>query len=195
MLKVNEWLRKMIGRWPSGASLVDAPDSDPNDPILARRNGFSYRDRDPQGFRCPFASHIRRTNPRDSLGDNPEDAIKSAQRRRIVRRGAMYGPVLPAGQYHSDGKSRGLLFFCINANIRRQFEFIQQSWVNNPNFHGLNNERDPLIGINPDGSARTMTVPDPLGRQSLNLPNFVSVKGGAYFFLPSISALKFLTQI
>ncbi len=186
---------KLLGRWPSGAPLVEAPNEDPHAPNLSRRNGFSYRDSDPEGFRCPFASHIRRMNPRDSLGDDANDAIRSAQRRRIVRRGAIYGSRLPEGQYDSDGQARGVLFFCLNANIRRQFEFIQQSWVNNSKFHGANSERDPLIGNNPDGSNRTFTIPDPTGRKTLHIPNFVTLKGGAYFFIPSFSALKFLALV
>jgi Dyp-type peroxidase family len=189
---------KMVGRWPSGAPLVQAPEADPlkdyddtNDG-LADSNDFIYRPEDAQGLRCPFSSHIRRTNPRDSLGQNAEESIKDTRRRRLLRRGAVYGDFLPEGVTEDDGTPRGLLFFCINANIRRQFEFVQQGWVNAPTFNGLYNERDPLVGYNPDGSNRTMIVPqDPLSK-SLSLPNFVALKGGAYFFLPSLSALGFL---
>lgn len=186
---------KAVGRWPSGVSLVESPDGDPGlDSTMRARNDFNYRDRDPQGSRCPFAAHIRRLNPRDSLGDNGEDALKASQRRRILRRGTLYGEPLPEGQNESDQTPRGLHFFCLNSSIRRQFEFLQQSWVNNPKFHGLYEERDPLIGVNPDNSPRTMTVPDPEGAKSLSLPNFVAVKGGAYLFVPSLSALNYLTQ-
>ena len=185
---------KAVGRWPSGVSLVDSPDQDPGADNYIR-NDFGYRDRDPDGSRCPFASHVRRLNPRDSQGDNKEDALKSAQRRRIIRRGTVYGDRLPDGQLESDNQPRGLHFFCINANIRRQFEFLQQSWVNNPKFHGLYEERDPLIGVNPDDSDRMMTVPDEDGAKTLSLPNFVKVKGGEYFFMPSLSAIRFLSQL
>ncbi len=191
-------MSKVVGRWPSGAPLVQAPKADPlgdrspaND-FLADSNNFTYRPEDPQGFRCPFSSHIRRTNPRDSLGQDAEESIKSSRRRRLLRRGVVYGDSLPEGVTEEDGQPRGLLFFCINANIRRQFEFVQQSWVNAPTFNGLYDERDPLVGYNPDGSPRTMVISqDPLSR-SLSLPNFVTLKGGAYFFLPSFSALNFL---
>lgn len=187
---------KAVGRWPSGVSLVEFPDFDPG--VTSEelpRNDFGYRDRDPQGSRCPFASHIRRLNPRDSQGDNAEDALRSAQRRRIIRRGTIYGDRLPEGQVESDQTARGLHFFCLNASIRRQFEFLQQSWVNNPKFHGLYEERDPLIGVNPDNSPRKMTVPDEDGAKTLSLPNFVTVKGGAYFFLPSLSGLTYLARL
>jgi Dyp-type peroxidase family len=189
---------KMVGRWPSGAPLVQAPDADPlqdldliND-LLAHSNDFTYRPEDPQGLRCPFSSHIRRTNPRDSLGQDAEESIKDIRRRRLLRRGAVYGDPLPEDMLEDDGTPRGLLFFCINANIRRQFEFVQQGWVNAPTFNGLYDERDPLIGYNPDGSDRMMVVPQlPLSKR-LSLPNFVTLKGGAYFFLPSLCALNFL---
>jgi Dyp-type peroxidase family len=189
---------KVVGRWPSGAPLVQAPDADPlhdldatND-VLADSNDFIYRLEDPQGLRCPFSSHIRRTNPRDSLGQDAQESIKDVRRRRLLRRGVVYGDSLPEGVTEDDGTPRGLLFFCVNANIRRQFEFVQQGWVNAPTFNGLYDERDPLVGYNPDGGDRTMIVPqDPLSK-SLSLPNFVTLKGGAYFFLPSLCALNFL---
>ncbi|NJN24258.1 MAG: hypothetical protein HC810_07565 [Acaryochloridaceae cyanobacterium RL_2_7] len=187
---------KTVGRWPSGVSLVDSPEYDPGLPESQYiRNDFGYRDRDPDGSRCPFAAHVRRLNPRDSQGDNKEDALKSAQRRRIIRRGTIYGDRLPAGQTEPDHIRRGLHFFCINANIRRQFEFLQQSWVNNPKFHGLYEERDPLIGVNPDNSNRMMTIPEEEGAKTLSLPNFVHIKGGEYFFIPSLSAIKFLAHL
>jgi Dyp-type peroxidase family len=189
---------KVVGRWPSGAPLVQAPDGDPltdreskND-VLADSNNFTYRKDDPQGLRCPFSSHIRRTNPRDSLGQDADESIKDSRRRRLLRRGAVYGNPLPEDILEDDGQHRGLLFFCINANIRRQFEFVQQSWVNNPTFNGLYDERDPLVGYSPDGSNRTMVIPQVPLAKTLSLPNFVTLKGGAYFFLPSLSALNFL---
>jgi Dyp-type peroxidase family len=191
-------MSKVVGRWPSGAPLVQAPEADPlgdrlpDNDFLADHNDFTYRAEDSQGFRCPFSSHIRRTNPRDSLGQDVGESIKSSRRRRLLRRGAVYGDPLPQGTTKDDGQARGLLFFCINANIRRQFEFVQQSWVNAPTFNGLYDERDPLVGHNPDNAPRTMVIPQvPLSRH-LSLPNFVTLKGGAYFFLPSLSALNFL---
>jgi Dyp-type peroxidase family len=193
-------MSKVVGRWPSGAPLVQAPEADPlgdrspaND-VLADSNDFTYRPEDSQGFRCPFSSHIRRTNPRDSLGQDADESIKSSRRRRLLRRGVVYGDPLPESAMEDDGQPRGLLFFCINANIRRQFEFVQQSWVNMPTFNGLYDERDPLVGHSPDGSPRTMIIPQVPLSQSLRLPNFVTLKGGAYFFLPSFSALNFLAS-
>ena len=187
---------KTVGRWPSGAPLTLAPHQD-NDPSLQQapqNNAFLYMDTDSHGYACPMASHIRRTNPRDSLGEDPQASLKNVNRRRIIRRGAVYGPRLAEGVFEDDQAARGLLFICINANIRSQFEFIQQQWVNNAHFGGTYNDKDPLIGINSSQqSCRQMTIPHVPVRQKLtHLPNFVAVKGGGYFFLPSKSALYFL---
>lgn len=194
---------KIVGRWPNGAPLTLAPSQDQADnPNLTNLNDFSYMD-DPHGYRCPIGAHIRRTNPRDSLEQDPQQSLKNVNRRRILRRGALYGEPLPKGTFEDDEKPRGVLFFCINASIRRQFEFIQQAWIDNPKFNGLYNEKDPLIGCSENSSkgkdapelTQQMTIQQESVRQKLtDLPNFVSIKGGAYFFLPSISALYFLAN-
>ena len=69
-------------------------------------------------------------------------------RRSIIRRGRSFGPPLPAATTIDDGASRGLYFICLQASIARGFEFIQQTWINNPKFNGLHNDRDPLLGNN-----------------------------------------------
>lgn len=195
---------KTVGRWPNGAPLTLAPSQDQADNLNPTKyNDFSYTEKDRHGYRCPIGAHIRRTNPRDSLEQDPQQSLKNVNRRRILRRGALYGEPLPQGVFEDDEKSRGVLFLCINANIRRQFEFIQQAWIDNPKFNGLYNEKDPLIGQSEDASrdrdapnqTQEMTIQQECVRQKLtHLPNFVSVKGGAYFFLPSISALYFLAN-
>ncbi|MEP6913868.1 MAG: Dyp-type peroxidase, partial [bacterium] len=195
---------KLMGRWQSGAPIVLAPDSDPQKDVPFDRdkhpeNDFYYMEHDPAGYRCPVSSHVRRTNPRDSLGGTANESIRSVNRHRIIRRGVPYGPTLSPGVYENDGHSRGLLFFCINADIRRQFEFVQQTWANNPKFNGLYDDRDAIIGDNKDLSLTNSrgpyyaTIPNnPLRQRCSDVSRFVTVKGGAYFFLPSISALCFL---
>lgn len=180
---------KVMGRWPSGAPLSLAPERD--EPGLGPENDFLFMPSDSEGLRCPVGAHIRRMNPRDSLGQDPQASLKGVRRRRIIRRGVLYGPPLPAEQLDDDGQERGLLFICINADIRRQFEFIQQTWVNNPAFNGLYDERDPVIG-HPSGQ---MTIPQEPVRKKLHLPSFVQMRGGGYFFLPSLPALRFLAQL
>jgi deferrochelatase/peroxidase EfeB len=91
---------------------------------------------------------------------------------------------------------KGMLFACLCADIERQFEFVQQTWINSPNFHGLSNEPDPIVGTRSSNSR--FTIPTPAGPVKLEQPDggsmnqFVTVRGGGYFFLPSRSALLYL---
>lgn len=206
------WLAaKCVGRWPSGAPLTLAPAAD--NPRLARSNDFRYGD-DAQGFGCPLGAHVRRTHPRDGLKPYPaEQSLSMTEAHRILRRGRVFGAPLfdplilqreltPAGQQAllnlaDDGQPRGIHFICVNASIKSQFEFIQQNWCNNPRFGGLNDNKDPLVAGTADGDAASrMTVPrQPAGIRTSALPRFVSVSAGAYFFMPSISALRFLAAL
>ena len=179
---------KLMGRWRSGAPLVLAPEKD--DPSIAddpqRNNNFNYAKMDPQGYAVPLGSHIRRMNPRDTT-------VGNLQRRKIIRRGATYGPALPEGALE-DGVDRGIAAFVICASLIRQFEFVQNVWVNDPNFHELGNEHDPMIGAQ-DGTF-DFTIPKrPIRRKIKGLPAFTTVKGGAYFFLPGIKALHHLAAL
>ena len=173
---------KLMGRWRSGAPLVLAPQRD--DPELAtdmrRTNDFDYGKMDPYGYACPIGAHIRRLNPRDTV-DNVE-------RRRMIRRGGTYGPPLPEGA-PDDGVERGVAGFIGCASLVRQFEFAMNVWVNDPTFKGLGNERDPIIGTQ-DGTF-DMTIPRrPIRRKLERLPAFTTLRGGAYFFVPGLRALR-----
>jgi Dyp-type peroxidase family len=199
---------KFVGRWQNGAPLAMSPDVD--DPTLSAADDFGYRNSDAFGFKCPIGSHVRRSNPRDTLGPDGPTALKTANRHRILRRGRSYGH-RPADPRVADPIDRGLLFLCLNSDIERQFEFVQQTWVNNPVFGGLNVEVDPLIGninktetsANQESASNgdrqrdaVFTVQaDPLRTRVHNLERFVTVKGGDYFFLPSIRALRFLSSL
>ena len=181
---------KMVGRWPSGAPVVLAPDHD--DPRLADRNDFAYHDSDPLGLACPLGAHVRRANPRDTLDPNPGSAQSVAvnHRHRIVRRSRTYDSP-PAGDNRGE---RGLYFICLNGNLKRQFEFIQHTWLNNPNFNGLHDDADPLVGVRrPDGTTIFTEPAQPIRRRYVGLPEFVTVRGAGYFFLPGLRALRYLT--
>lgn len=183
------WLAaKMIGRWQSGAPLALAPSAD--DPSLADENDFRYVSLDAGGLRCPIGAHVRRSNPRDSLDPRPgtDASVAEGKRHRLIRRGRSYGA--PDGQ-----GERGLFFMGVCANISRQFEFIQHTWVNNPKFAGLYDDADPLVGVHqPYGG--TFTVPElPVRRRFQGLPRFVTVRGGAYFFLPGLRGLRYLASL
>jgi Dyp-type peroxidase family len=189
---------KIVGRWPSGAPLVKAPDRD--DPTLSSFNDFAYYTADSDGFRCPIGAHIRRSNPRDSLEPTPgsQQSIDLNKLHRSLRRGRDYGPAIPPEALWTEPPDpeaepeRGLYFICLNANIGRQFEFIQGTWVNSPKFNGLYNDADPLVGQH-GTHTDAFTIPTrPIRRRVAGLPQFVRVRGGAYFFLPGIRALRYL---
>ncbi|MFE3256600.1 Dyp-type peroxidase [Nocardia sp. NPDC059091] len=178
---------KLMGRWRSGAPLVLAPEAD--DPELgadmSRNNDFNYKQMDPHGYAVPLGSHIRRMNPRDT-GVN-------MQRRRMIRRGATYGPHLPEGT-PDDGADRGIAAFVLCASLVRQFEFAQNVWVNDTSFHELGNERDPIIG-NQNGTLEFKIPKRPIRKTITGIPAFTNVRGGAYFFLPGLRALRYLTTL
>lgn len=192
---------KMVGRWPSGAPLVRAPAQD--DPSLAALNDFSYGTEDPAGLRCPIGAHVRRTNPRDSLDPSPgtDRSVALTKHHRILRRGREYGPPLgssstgPRPPLADDGQERGLQFICLNADLVRQFEFVQATWVASPKFGGLYDDADPLIGSRgPLGGS--LTIQDrPFRHRLQQLPEFVTVVGGGYFFMPGIRALRYLGSV
>ncbi len=178
---------KFMGRWRSGAPLVLAPDAD--DPELGadpmRNNDFNYKEDDPFGYACPLGSHARRMNPRDTA--------HNMNRRRMIRRGATYGPALPDGA-PDDGVDRGIAAFIICANLTRQFEFAQNVWINDKTFHELGNEHDPICGVQ-DGTL-DFTVPKrPIRKVHKGIPAFTTLTGGAYFFLPGIKAMRYLLTL
>jgi deferrochelatase/peroxidase EfeB len=176
----------MIGRWKDGTSLVRNPSGTGRPEI---DNDFLLGQDDPEGLKCPFGAHIRRTNPRDSLKPGAKDQIAISNRHRIFRVGRPYVEADAGGEK----RPGGLLFMCVNADIERQFEFIQQTWVTSPYFHGLGKENDPVIApLRHDG---TFTIPTHRGPITLrNMRTFIKARGGGYFFLPSRSALRFLSR-
>jgi Dyp-type peroxidase family len=188
---------KMVGRWPSGAPLLLAPDADV--PALAEANDFAYHEHDRRGSRCTVGAHIRRTNPRDSLDPAPGTARSWAvnRRHRLLRRGREYGPPLSIEDALAGGDAadRGLHFICLNANIQRQFEFVQHTWLNNAKFAGLYDDSDPITAPSvPQGATFTMPT-DGVRERVTEVPRFVSVQGGGYFFLPGVAALSYLAGI
>jgi deferrochelatase/peroxidase EfeB len=213
---------KMVGRTQAGSPLVPIQEQ----PIpgmdrgSVKQNQFTYQS-DPAGALCPFGAHIRRANPRNSdfpvprlnalrklivmLGFGPrgfyDDLTSSVRFHRILRRGREYGSELSPEQALQppppNEPPRGLHFICLNANIQRQFEFLQNAWIANTKFSGLTGESDPLLGNRqslpgcPVTGNFTMPGGGSVPRRVLGLPQFVAVRGGAYFFLPSLRALRY----
>ena len=184
---LSAWIAaKMVGRWPDGTSLVRHPDQ----PGSVRRpgtlpdNDFLFGTEDSAGLRCPFGAHIRRVNPRESFETGSEKQLKISNRHRIFRVGRPYAP-------QSGSPNPGLLFMCVNANIERQFEFVQQTYMRGSSFHGLENEVDPFA--RPPESSGVLTIPTERGPLRLRgLGDFVTVRGGGYFFMPGQGTVRFL---
>jgi deferrochelatase/peroxidase EfeB len=181
---------KLCGRWPNGMPLVLSPDTDTPDPPIPpdALNDFDYEG-DERGHRCPIGSHIRRMYPRGQ-----RVAGNGGHLHRIVRRGITYGP--PYDPAHPrDGNERGLLGLFIGVSLRDQFEFLMAEWANDGIFTaGLGRTKDPVIGAHGD-EAGSFSIPSPEGPIVLpGLPRFVTTRGGAYCFLPSITAIRYLAN-
>ncbi|WP_339860841.1 Dyp-type peroxidase [Paremcibacter congregatus] len=185
---------KMAGRWLDGTPVELSPYG--QDPSIradsARNNDFNYTG-DKDAATCPFGAHVRRTNPRGSLGFDG----KLTSRRRILRRGLPYGTPTPFDKLGRDQDEHGIIFMAINASIERQFEFVQQLWINYGNDFYQSNDKDILTGAN-DGTDQAVIQNDPEGEKPpficRNIPRFVTVRGGEYFFIPSMTALKLLSE-
>jgi Dyp-type peroxidase family len=192
---------KMVGRWPSGASLETSPNGDDGNV----NNAFSYA-QDEDGLNVPRFAHVRKANPRDEqrvdLADQP------TERHRMLRRGAPYGPPLEADATTDDGEDRGLHFISVVGDLDRQFEFVQRQWLNDPNFPngaappGPNQPYgpptpdepgdgpDPLAGeFDPGGTQDALHQPSGVHEFAVN-HEIVTVTAGEYFFVPAIKALE-----
>jgi len=184
---------KLVGRWRSGAPLTLAPDVD--NPSLGadprRNNDFDYAN-DSRGRQAPFGCHIRRMNPRDTQLSRLTDV----NLHRLIRRGTTYGPPYDSNALseEDDEVPRGAIFLFISAKAMATIEFLQQEWINDGNFIGTGDERDPIIGRQEEGA--TFTIPkEPVRRRIHGIETFNVLRGGEYFFMPSISSLKWLTNL
>lgn len=186
------WLaERVVGRSTKGHLLCPSGYLPPN-AYGQPENDFGFYDRDLHGIGCPVGSHVRRANPRDGLAPTPDQKqtlLDAANNHRILRRGRKYGATISVPP-KEDGVDRGLLFICLNTDIARQFEFVQQTWLLNPNFATLFDETDPLVG--PQG---TMTIHEQPLRRIVDVETFVRMAGGDYFFLPSMPALSYLASL
>src|SRR3984957_1915598 len=183
---------KLVGRWRSGAPLVLAPDSD--NPALGadpqRNNDFNYAN-DSRGRQAPRGCHIRRMNPRDAQLTRLTDV----NLHRVIRRGTTYGPPYdPNALSEADDQvPRGAVFLFISAKAMGTIEFLQQEWINDGNFMGLGDERDPIIGLQEEGAS--FTIPrDPVRHVVRSLEPFNVLRAGEYCFMPSLSSLKWIAN-
>jgi Dyp-type peroxidase family len=200
-------MAKLVGRWEDGAPLMVAPDindwHDFNHFYFSGREVDRFRPlvdfgfhNDRAGARCPANSHIRRVNTRDMLDplsykSDPKSRLGSAlnDRRRILRRGLPYGGTVGNIDEH------GFVMLAICASLSRQFEFIQGSWINGGR-DSEGNDTCPIAG-NHNSNTKFVIQADPDSRRqsftATNLPQFVSMRGGEYFFIPSMTALRIIS--
>lgn len=217
-------LAKMVGRWSSGIPLAVAPTYEdfvsvskawadipgielkrgnrtPQETARLREyqrliSDFRYAD-DRDGAKCPFSAHIRRSNPRDAFdpllgkAGHAADTMLS-NRRRIIRRGLPYGASI-----RDDESEHGVVFMVLCTSLFRQFEFVQQQWINYGATLASGNDADPITGIR-SGDAKFVIPADPAKGGvpfiCANLPLFVETRGGDYFFLPSLTALRQIAE-
>lgn len=215
-------MAKFVGRWPNGVPLSAAPTYADKLAFEEKWKGkettteyrealrdFKFAD-DLEGLKCPVSSHMRRANTRDMLdpkvaSKNPDDWTGSAlnKRRRILRRGLPYGKF---DEGSSDNAEHGIIFIAVCASLFRQFEFVQQQWIQYGLDFNVGNETCPVIGNHgpdPDSGfhgqeSNFVIASDPKsGKPPFvcpNLPQFVTTRGGDYFFLPSMTALSMIAM-
>jgi Dyp-type peroxidase family len=187
----------LVGRFEDGTPLTSQFTDGSHHPVP---NDFDY-DSDPDGAKCPFFGHIRKVNPRGSGGFEP---VEQERLHIMARRGQTYGV---RTDQPNDGKidnkpskDVGLLFMAFNSNIAQQFEFAQSTWANNPGFPrvpagagapGL----DLVIGQSPNPRP-DIHCPAGWGEATMTTttaaPQAVTMKGGEYFFMPSLAFFRSL---
>ncbi len=197
---------KMCGRWRNGVPLALSPETDspPGGIAPEQMNNFEYVNadgsEDPKGLRCPVGAHIRRINPRGQPITGQAQPGGSNNTHRLIRRGMPYGPVYDPAQ-GDDGIERGLLGYFINSSIENQYEFVLGHWVNDSEFAGSvrlhPHSKDPMIGTQ-DPSTSIFVIPQPGGAPAIKIAgfgSFITTKAAAYCFLPSITAIKFISKL
>lgn len=175
-------------------------------------SNFTYDD-DMSGAKCSFSSHIRRINPRASIemvsDPNTAGALIVSEkvfdtpgalsnRRRILRRGLPYGQVKDRTK---DDGNHGIIIMMINADINRQFEFVQQQWINYGNDFRAGNDKEIILGnhsANDKFPSKAVLQVDQNSDEApyilSNIPRFVETRDGDYFFVPSMTALKMIAR-
>jgi deferrochelatase/peroxidase EfeB len=202
---------KFVGRWrDNGAPLSHAPDAESKKKWDARfaaatpkeqdkmLSSFTYDD-DLEGVKCPFSSHLRRINPRASL-ELVKDAFDTpgalSNRRRILRRGLPYGGVKDPTR---DDGNHGIIIMMLNADINRQFEFVQQQWINYGNDFKSGNDKEIMLGNHDSEYPSRAVIPVAADSDQppyfvRNIPRLVETRGGDYFFIPSMTALRMIAE-
>ena len=206
---------KLVGRWADGVPLSVAPDfaawqrfntalaatqaagdTAALAAFAAQMVSFTHAD-DPAGASCPVTAHMRRANPRAGLGPVADSGSALANRRRILRRGLPYGSV--DADTTDDAGEHGIVFMAVCASLFRQFEFVQQQWVQYGLDFNVGSDTCPVVGNHgqPGQAPAHYVIPvDPAGPDTpficREMPQFVEPRGGEYFFVPSMTALRMI---
>jgi len=196
---------KICGRWRNGIPLALSPDTDtPTVAITPEElNNFEYVNSDgsgdPRGLRCPVGAHIRRHNPRGQVVAGQGTPGGSNNSHRLIRRGMPYGPKYdPKLPY--DGIDRGLLGFFVNTYIENQYEFVLKEWSESGEFAGrvrLNpKSKDAIVSANTSLQS-ILEIPQASGPplKITGFSRFVTTQAAGYFFMPSITAMKWIAKI
>jgi Dyp-type peroxidase family len=184
----------IIGRFEDGTPLTTQREDGAESPVS---NNFTY-DSDRAALKCPFQAHIRKTNPRGSGG---AEEPAGERRHLMARRGVTYGERpddpnadVPPAARPSGGV--GLLFMAFNSVLGNQFEFTQAVWADNPGFpivDGVTPGLDPVIGQGERGTSDyTVEWGGSAQRTADPVPQSVTLRGGEYFFMPSLAFLRAL---
>jgi Dyp-type peroxidase family len=210
---------RLVGRWRSGAPLVVSPEHDDLElgKDVRANNDFEYGPgddevpQDPDGRKCPFSAHIRKAYPRDetvAAGDpdpylnlRPKRTLNESdtQTHRLLRRGIPYGPSSNStpDKPEDDAIDRGLLFMAYMTSITDQFEFASKQWLNDEDFKRPATGVDPILGqvagTDERGTINTV-LPNETNTVQIGLAKWVTTTGGGYFFAPSITALRTISQ-
>jgi porphyrinogen peroxidase len=180
---------KLMGRSKDGLPL--SWNGDRSKPVSdSRADAFRYQVEDANGFMCPKGAHIRRMNPRDSLGVDVKSGITSSKLHRLLRRGRPY--LEESEDKDKDKPKQGLFFIACNADLERQFELIHQRWMRNFRFGNLHHEDDPVVGSS--AQPKKFTIPGLPSGDEVSLAALTRTLGGGYFFLPGIKALEFIVE-
>ena len=206
---------KLVGRWEDGVPLSAAPDVEAwrafnsrlaqaqtsgdkaaLESIAAQLVNFTYAD-DAAGAACPVTAHMRRVNPRATLGPVGGSGSALVNRRRILRRGLPYGALDPARP--TDAGEHGIIFLAVCSSLFRQFEFVQQQWVQYGLDFNVGSDSCPIVGNHgqPGQAPANYVIPvDPAGQAApfvcKSVPQFVEPRGGEYLFMPSMTALRMI---
>lgn len=178
----------LLGRFKDGTPLIAATEKKENN----SQNNFNY-DQDTEGLTCPFQSHIRKTNPRGDTHRVNKVPMRSERSHRIARRGISYGDrdLRP----NTEWTDAGLLFLSCQSDIEQQFLVMQCGWSDNSNFVNQGTGTDPITGAQNAGSDNTipkwqLQIDGKKITVKYRYKDLVRMRGGEYFFAPSISFCK-----